>query len=270
MLESLWPPSGSRVSILGILFLTLIGLRMTDRVVRKYGNRLSTTLPLTSLTQNLAKAIILLFGALMILNNLGISITPLLTALGVGGLAVALALQETLTNLFAGIHITMARQVRVGDYVKIDSGQEGYVADISWRNTRVRTLSNSLIMIPNTKLSQAIVTNFTLPTPEMAVLVEVGVDYRSDLEKVEKITSQVGKETMKEVAGGVSEFEPFIRYHTFGPYSINFTVILQGKTFVDQYLLKHEFIKRLHRRYAQEKIMFPLPAQVVIPGQPPP
>lgn len=251
--------AGKALTVLWLISLTLVGLKLADELIHRYGSTLATALPLTSLTQNLAKGIILILGLLMILNGLGVSITPILTALGVGGLAVALALQDTLSNLFAGIYILMARQVRVGDYIKLDSGEEGFVADISWRSSRVRSLSNNWIVIPNTKLSQAIVTNFNLPSPEVAVLIEVGVDTRSDLWKVEGVTSEVGKEIMKTVPGGVPEFDPFIRYHTFGDFSVKFTVVLQAKTFVDQYLIKHEFVKRLHRRYIEEVIAIPFP-----------
>jgi small-conductance mechanosensitive channel len=262
---------GSRVlSILWLVSLTLVVLHLADEVIRAHGAQLASALPLTSLTQNLAKGAILVLGGLMILNGLGISITPILTALGVGGLAVALALQDTLSNLFSGVYVTLARQIRVGDYIKLDSGEEGYVADITWRSTRIRNLPNHWIVIPNTKLASAIVTNYDLPTQDMAVLVQVGVDYRMDLEKVERVTCEVGKQVMKEVAGGIPEFDPFIRFHTFADSSINFTVILRGKTFVDQYLVKHEFVKRLQKRYAQEGITIPFPLRTVIMEPPVP
>jgi small-conductance mechanosensitive channel len=74
---------------------------------------------------------------------------------------------------------------------------------------------------------------------------------------------EVGKETMKEVPGGVAEFEPFIRYHTFGDHSIDFTVILRAKEFVDQYVIKHEFVKGLHQRYREEGIEIPFPIRTV-------
>ena len=254
------------LTVLWFISLTIVILRLADQLIQRYGEKLATALPLTTLTQNLTKGIILVIGGLMILNNLGISITPLLTALGVGGLAVALALQETLSNLFAGIYVTIARHIRIGDYIKLDSGEEGFVTDIGWRSTRIQTLPNNLVIIPNTKLAQAIVTNFNLPTRDMAVLVQVGVDYRSDLEKVERVTLEVGREVMDRVPGGVPEFKPFIRYHTFGDFSIRFTVILRSRTFTDQYLIKHEFIKRLQRRYAQEGIVIPFPTQTVIQG----
>ena len=97
----------------------------------------------------------------------------------------------------------------------------------------------------------------------MAVLVDVGVSYGSDLEEVERATVEVAREVMDEVQGGVPGFAPFIRYHTFGDFSITFTVILRAKEFVDQYLIKHEFVKRLHRRYRDEGIEIPFPIRTV-------
>ena len=99
----------------------------------------------------MAWAIVAILGLLVVLNGLGLSITPMLTALGVGGLAVALALQEPLANFFAGVFLTLAGQIRSGDYVKLDSGQEGYVVDFSWRSTRLRMLANNLVVVPNSK-----------------------------------------------------------------------------------------------------------------------
>ncbi len=256
--------SGKILSILWLASLTLAALRLVDRLIQRYGARLPTALPLTSLTQNLTRGVVLLAGGLIIFNSLGISITPVLTALGIGGLAVALGLQDTLTNLFSGIYLIAARQIRLGDYIKLDTGEEGYVVDIAWRSTRIRSLANNLIVVPNTKLAQAIVVNYDLPSKETAVLVEVGVDYASDLEKVERVTCQVGREVMKEVPGGVPEFEPFIRYHTFGESAVCFTVILRAKSFVDQFLVKHEFAKRLHRTYSMEGITIPFPIRRIL------
>jgi small-conductance mechanosensitive channel len=118
-------------------------------------------------------------------------------------------------------------------------------------------------LVPNEKLTKAIITNYYLPDKELAVLVEAGVHYNSDLSKVEKVTCEVAREVMNEVAGGVPHFEPFIRYHTFADFSINFTVILRAKEFVDQYLIKHEFIKRLHERYNKEGIIIPYPIRAI-------
>ncbi|MBU0600442.1 mechanosensitive ion channel family protein [bacterium] len=255
--------AGKAILVLGILSVTLVLANISARLVKMYSGKIEAALPVTSLTQNITRIIIFGIGILIILNSLGISITPILATLGVGGLAVALALQDTLSNLFAGFHIVVAKQIKVGDYVKLDSSEEGYVTDINWRTTKIRMLPNNVVLIPNDKLTKAIVTNYYLPDKEMAVLVQVGVHYNSDLRRVEGITSEVAKEVMKEVEGGVPGFEPFIRYHTFGDFSINFTVILRAREFVDQYLIKHEFIKRLHERYTKEGIVIPYPIRAI-------
>ncbi len=249
--------------VLGAFSVTFALAALASQSVDSYGSLISPVLPVSSLTRNVAWALIVTIGLLVILNGLGLSITPMLTALGVGGLAVALALQEPLANFFAGLFITLAGQIRVGDYVKLDSGQEGYVSDFSWRSTRLRMLANNLIVVPNAKLAQAIVVNHHLPAQDLAVLVDVGVDYASDLRHVERVVMEVGADVMTQVPGGVPEFEPFIRYHTFGDSSINFTVILRAKEFVDQYLIKHEFVKRLHARFNQEQIVIPFPIRTM-------
>ncbi len=249
--------------VLVLLSLTWFFAIISVGFLKVYLKKAEGILPSTTIFENLTRLVVFVVGILVILQSLGISITPILGALGIGGLAVALALQDTLSNLFSGLHILAARQVKPGDYVKLNSGEEGYVTDISWRNTTIRALPNNLIVVPNSRLASAIITNFSLPECEMSVVIPVGVSYDSDLEKVEQVTIEVAKEVMKEVEGGVPEFEPFIRYHTFGDFSINFTVILRAKEFVNQYLLKHEFVKRLHHRYKQEGIEIPFPIRTV-------
>ncbi|MDD4179756.1 MAG: mechanosensitive ion channel family protein, partial [Candidatus Margulisbacteria bacterium] len=202
-------------------------------------------------------------AAVMFMDLLGISVTPLLASLGIAGLAIGLALQETLGNFFAGVYILLSQPVRVGDYIELDNGLKGYVVNIGWRETRIRTLPNNLVVVPNSKLSQSIITNYYLPGTEMACLIDLGVSYDSDLKKVEAVTVDVAQEVLKRVSGGVGNFEPFIRYHTFADFSINFTVILKVNEFTDQYLVKHEFVKALHERYKREGIQIPFPIRDV-------
>lgn len=257
--------AGKILLVLGILSVTVVLANISKGMIKSLAGK--AVLPITSLTQNIARIVIFGIGMLMILNALGISITPILATLGVGGLAVALALQDTLANLFAGFHMTFARQVRIGDYIKLSSGEEGYIIDINWRTTKIRILSNNVILVPNDKMIKAIITNYYLPEPEMAVLMDVGVHYDSNLEKVEKVTVEVAKEILKSIPGGITNFEPFIRYHTFGDFSINFTVILRVREFVDQYLIKHEFVKKLHERYKKEGIVIPYPIRTIYTEQ---
>jgi small-conductance mechanosensitive channel len=246
-----------------IFSVTVVLARLAVGFINLYAKRAEGVLPSTTIFINLTKLLIFLIGALIILQSLGISITPILTALGVGGLAVALALQDTLSNLFAGLHIIASRQVKTGDYIRLDTGEEGYVTDITWRNTTIKALPNNMIVVPNSRLASAIITNYYQPEREMTVRIDVGVSYDSDLAKVEKVTMEVAREVIREIPGGVTKFEPFIRFHTFADSSINFTVFLRAKEFVEQYPLKHEFIKRLHERYQKEGIEIPFPIRTV-------
>ena len=250
--------------VLSWLSVTVVAAGLAGKLVALYGNQSQQALPVTSLTEHIAKTAIVVFGLLMILHGLGISITPLLTALGVGGLAVALALQDTLSNLFSGFYLTVARQIRIGDYIKLESGHEGYVEDIGWRSTQIRMLPNNMVLVPNNKLGGAIITNYNLPSKELAVPIEVGVAYDSDLALVERVTIEVGREVMRAVPGGVPAFEPILHWHTFGESSINATAILRATEFEAQALIKHEFIKRLHARYRQEGITIPYPIRTVL------
>ena len=251
------------IMVLTILSLTIFAANMSVSFVNLYSENLKESLPRTTIFTNLTRIFVFLIGFLIIFNSLGISITPILTGLGIGGLAVALALQETLANLFSGLQLIASKQIRPGDYISLESGEEGFIVDINWRNTTVRELSNNLNIIPNSQISKTTIKNYFLPEKVSSVLVQVGVAYDSDLEKVEKITIEVAREVMREIPGGVSDFEPFTRYHTFGDSSINFTVILRAKEFVDQYIIKHEFIKRLHKRYQSEGITIPFPIRTL-------
>jgi small-conductance mechanosensitive channel len=249
--------------IIYVFSVTVVLSRILSGLVTLYGRKVGGILVSTSIFTHITQVLVYLIGILVLLQSLGISIAPILTALGVGGLAVALALQDTLSNLFAGIHMIASRKIRPGDYVALDNGQEGYVEDITWRYTTIRTLSNSMVIIPNAKLASSVATNFALPDRVISVSVDVGVAYESDLEKVESVTMEVAREVMEEVAGGVPGFEPSIRYKKFDDSSIGFSANLQAKEFTNQYFIRHEFIKRLHKRYRVEGIDIPFPIRTI-------
>jgi small-conductance mechanosensitive channel len=250
--------------VLWIASLTLVAARLAGSLVRHYGNGVNHGLPVTTITQNLTSMVVVTIGLLILLNSFGISITPILTALGVGGLAVALALQDTLSNLFAGLYVSVAGQVRTGDYIKLSTGEEGYVTDISWRSTTIRALANNLIVVPNAKLAQAIVTNYNLPEKRMSLLIPIGVSYDCDPDVVEKILIQEAVRAAGQIPGLLAEPAPFVRFIPgFGDYSLNFTLICQVSEFVDQYLVQHELRKRIFRRFRQEGIEIPFPVRTL-------
>jgi len=247
--------------VITIFTATIVVARIAIGFINLYARSAEGVFPSISLFSNISKLVIHIIGLLVIFQTLGISITPILTALGVGGLAVALALKDSLANLFSGLHILFSRQVKPGDYIRLNTGEEGYVTDITWRNTVIRTLPNNLVIVPNVNIASAAITNFHLPVEDVPVRVEVGVSYKSDLEKVEQAALAVASEVIGEI--GDADFEPVIRYHAFGDSSINFTVIMRAKEFADQYTMIHEFIKRLHRRFREEGIEIPFPIRTV-------
>lgn len=252
---------GQALLLVLLLSMTLVSARVAAELVgRATAGAASGSAPAassTSILTNLTRILVLLVGVLMMFQVLQIPITPILTTLGIGGLAVALALQDTLANLFSGIYIILSKKIRVGDYIKLQSGEEGYVIDINLRHTTVREPANNMIIIPNSQIATSINRNYYLPTTELAVPVEVLVGYDADLARVEQVALEVARATLHEVAGGVASFEPVVRFNTFAELGVKFNVILRAQEVTDQHLLRHEFIKRLHQRFQAEQIALP-------------
>lgn len=241
------------VVIIGAL---LAGFIVEKLIVKKIisegknsGWRLRQIFASTSIFANITKIAIYVIGLLLALQSLGISITPILTALGVGGLAVALALQNTLSNLFSGLQIIASKQIKPGDLIKIDSGEQGYVEDITWRNTTIKTIGGNLVIIPNISMASTIIKNYSAPNEDTSVKIDVHIAYDNDLKKTEQITMEVAEEILRSTPGGLENFRPQVRYEEFADAYLKMSVIMRGRKFVDQYLLKHEFIKLLHNRY---------------------
>ena len=246
-----------------IVSMIIFAERFLTGLIHEYSEQVEILKSSGGFIRGVTRVIVIGLGLLVLLDSFGISVTPVLASLGIGSLAVALALQPTLENLFAGVQIVIDKPIQVGHFIKLESGEEGYVHKIGWRSTWIRLLPDNMVIISNKNLVNAKVLNYYYPVKELAVLVEVSVHYQSDLGQVERVTTEVAKEVLQESAGGVKNFQPFIRYHTFGESGIQFSVVLRAKEFVDQYLIKHEFIKRLHKRYAAEGIVIPYPVRAV-------
>ncbi len=228
------------------------------------GERRALGIGMTGLVRTAVRGAIWLMGALVLLDALGVQITPLLTALGVGGLAVALALQDTLSNLFAGVHLLADKPIRVGDYVKIADTIEGHVVDVGWRSTRVRMLQNNVVIVPNKRVAESIITNYDMPERRMALLLKVSVGYASDPDRIERILVEEARAAAHEVPGLLAEPAPAAKLIPgFGAYSLDFTLVCQVASFVDQFEVQHELRKRILRRFRAEGIEMPYPIQVV-------
>ena len=252
-----------RLVEIGFIISLTIGLsRIATNAFALYSEHLAFKGSATVVTL-LIKVVLFTVSALVILQTEGISITPVLTALGVGGLAVALALQDTLGNLFAGIHTLMAGQIRPGDFIRLDADNEGWVIDIGWRNTSIRTMANNLIVMPNKRLGESIVTNISRPETHLSLPIAVGVAYESDLEQVERVLLDLGTEMAAAHTGVLSDPPPAVRFAEFGASAITVKLVLRVDTIDSFYLMRHHAIKAVHARLRREGISIAYPTQTV-------
>jgi small-conductance mechanosensitive channel len=259
-------PIHTTLLFLWVLSFTVAASQFAGYAIRYYGSGATGTRSVTSLTQKLAQLAVLALGLIWMLRVVfNTSLTPVLTAFGVGGLAVALALQDTLSNLFAGFYVSISRLVRIGDYIKLSSGEEGYVTDINWRCTTLRTNGNNMIVVPNNKIGTTIYTNYYLPEPRMMMSVTFGVDNNSDIDRVEAILLEETRASAAVLDGLLAEPPPNIRFNPGpGDFSLGFQVNFHVASFSDQYLVQSELRKRLYKRLVKENINMPFPTKTVI------
>lgn len=252
--------------ILGVLWAVFVLYRLTKLAMEKWISINPSFQNMPKLVVKVLNVFVYFIGLIIILKHFNVEITPLVATLGIGGIAIGFALQDTLSNFFAGLHIISDKPINIGDFVELGGNISGYVEDIGWRTTRIRTLPNTLVIVPNSKIASTIITNDSLPVPEMSIAIQCGVAYTSDLKKVEDVTIEAAEKIQKTVRGAVKDFQPFIRYHTFGDSNINFSIILRVEEFVDKYLVIHEFIKALKKVYDKEGIEISWPVRKIYYG----
>ncbi len=247
------------ISILLIFSVTVAIANLAVRAFENYARRSDIDVPATGIILGVFKATIIIAGLLVILNFLGISIAPLLTALGVGGLAVALALKDTLSNLFAGLHIIASKQLRPGDHIKLNSGEEGTVTDITWRSTTITSPAHNIIIVPNAHVASATITNCDLPDPQMSLSVEFTVPRSADLDRVEAISREAAWDVVREAPGAIGAEVPLVRFTAFGDTGIGLSVTVRVKDSGSLYAVRHDLIKALQKRYVAEELSITLP-----------
>lgn len=255
-------------------------LKMLVRIRAEHDhNRVATV----SLTRRAIEIVVYTIAGVMVLRSFGVDIAPIITALGVGGLAVALALQETLANLFAGIYITLADQIRVGDYIRISDGFEGYVRDIGWRNTTIEMQEMNAVIIPNSKLSQAIVINYNLPNETQYLPITFGVHHNTDPQLVEDVLVNMvhtfgyasseeafkAEKTDGKIRGLLFSPEPIVRFREFGEFTLNFRFFVAVSHFDLQFEARSNVMKQVYYTFKQAGIVIPMPIRALQIGSAP-
>ncbi len=216
--------------------------------------------------RNVVKLGVITLFIVFILQRLGFDTTAIITGLGVGGLAVALALQDTLANFFAGVHILVDRPFSRRDYIKVDSGVEGTVQEIGWRTTRIATLGKDEIVIPNSKVANSTVINYAKPSDKTGLLYTIGVDCGEDVDKVEKIMVEALKRVAKKnnLLDGDSIW---VRFDSFGDYSLNFKFGYLVTGYKNQWKVLKDVNRELFYTFKKKKITIPYPVRVTYKSQ---
>ena len=167
-------------------------------------------------------------------------------------MAVSLGLQDTLANFFSGLQITMSRQIQPGDYIRLSTAEEGTVSDVTWRNTTMRAPSNDLVIVPNSVIARAQITNFTANDEQHTAVVPFSVKYGSDLNDVKATALAVAREVRDDTGGAVKEFEPTCRFRAFGPGGVSAAVTIRVERYQDRAAVVSELVERLHAAFAEQ------------------
>lgn len=255
--------TGERVILaLLILSFTLSLIRAFKELLISYSERTGTVLGRTTLIRYVGSFLLFVLGVTIILSLFDISLVPAITALGIGGLAVALAFQDTLANLFAGITMTLSRQIRLGDYLEVVDAQKGFVYDISWRTTTLRTVANNMVIIPNKKLAESILINHSMPSTEGPIEIVLSVGYDTDPERLEAILIDEVMSAVGSVDGVMAE-PPAVRFIEFGDSALIVKLLPQIDTIEAQLPARHLLMKRVFRRLREEGITIPYPIRTL-------
>lgn len=253
---------GDGIRVLVLVSATLVisnaaaGL-LTARLGRAEGAGVS------GIARTLVRGVVLLVGAAAILNQLGVSIGPILAGLGVGGLAVALALQDTLGNFFAGVHILLEKPFAIGHFIRIDGGEAGWVQDIGWRTTRILTLAEHTVVVPNSQIAGSKIVNMNLPDPTVRVEFTLGLGYGSDPTQAEAVLLAAARAAVSELAQCVTEPPPDVLLEGFGDYALQYTVRFHIRQVAAERVALHHVRTRVLHAIRAAGLEIPFPVRTV-------
>jgi small-conductance mechanosensitive channel len=249
-----------------ILVMMYFPAKVIVLALRRAGQKDPSLLRVTQPAAFVVHTLFALLGTIIFLENMGVTLTAVWTTLGVGSVAVALALQETLSNFFSGLYLLADRPVNPNDYIKLDSNQEGYVLRIGWRSTVLRTLNNNYVVIPNSTLAKATITNYSAPETQMAYTLAVSVVYGTDPNRVEKVLLEAAQEAIRDgLEGLLPKPAPSAAFIPgFGPSSLDFQLSVQVRQFTDQYPVQSELRKRIVKKFQEAGIVMPFPTRTLV------
>jgi len=245
-------------SYLVYVIVDIVVLRAWKKFAKKTKSAVDDAL--VNLVHGVLNIVWVVFSLLYILDFLGVKIGPFLAGLGVAGIAIAFALQSSLSNVFGGVSIILDKSVRIGDLVYLDDGvTKGKIIHIGLRSTRLQNFDNEIIIIPNGVLANSKIQNIALPEPKVRVVIPFGVAYGSNVEKVKKIILKEIK-TVKNVIDNPS---PHVKFLEMGDSSLNFKAFFYIDTFENRFDARDEANTKIYNALNKAKISIPFPQRDV-------
>ena len=247
------------VALLLLLNLIDVVAHYLYKVTRKTETKLDEQL--VPLLVKSLKAVAVVIAILFLLNNLGLNIASLLAGMGIGGLALALAAQETVSNLFGSITVFSDRSFHIGDWIRVD-GVEGTVEDVGLRSTRIRRFDQALVTVPNSRFIKSEIVNFTR-MKKRRIKFNLGVSYGTSRKQMEEVVEGI-KKIIKESASFDHTFY-MVHFTEFGAYSLDIFIYCFTKTTVwNEYLaVREEFNLEIMRLLEEMGVEIAFPTQTV-------
>jgi len=238
------------VSSFSYNFLRTYGLLIAEKTETDFDDRL---LPMLEI---IAKYLIWFVAFLLILANFRIDVTPLLAGAGIAGIALALAAQEILSNFLGGAIITIDKPFKIGDRVKINDFS-GDIVSIGPRSTRMKTLDNTIVSIPNATVTSSIVVNYAMPDIKLKVRIPFSVAYGTDIPRVKKILLDLACEAMEKTSWVLQEPSPSVYFLEFGESSLNGQLILWTNNYDNSWDVQDYMNCQIAERFKKEGIEIP-------------
>lgn len=240
------------------IFVTWVVASLVKRIIREYGYELASRTKgkvddrIVAIADMSGTYIIWLIGLMIAFSGVGVEIGPVIAGMGIAGLAIALAAQNLLSNVFGGMTITIDQLYKVGDRVEF-GGVYGDIYEIKPRHTKIKTLDNMIITVPNSKVINDNIVNYAAPDTMVRVKIPVGVAYGTDPEKVDKIMLEIAENTPKVL----KEPKPIVRFTEYAASSQNFELLIWIDHYEDRHPVIDRILREMFKRFKEEGIEIP-------------
>jgi len=250
----------------GIIILTVIAVRIISAIISVWGEKWAKKtkstvddrlLPIISKTSKVA---VWMIGLIIILKTWGIDVTGIVAGLGVAGIAIGFAVKDSLANIFGGVQLILDKAIKVGDKIELDTGEIGIVQDIGLRSTKLKTYNHELILVPNGRLANAKVKNYTLPDTMSRVVVPFGVEYGT---KIENVQNLILKKVVPKIKNALKDPAPAVEFVEMGQFSLNFKCKVWVDDYTQAYSTKLELTKRIYDELSKAGVNIPFPTQEI-------